>query len=91
MKTKTDITETNDSMDNDCDPMFIRSDLIKQEYLESGCQSSDMDEAIEKLMCECGELFENADHATSFLMEELHENIENERNEKRISPNRPAM
>lgn len=58
------------------DPMFARSDAIKAEYLASGCQASDVDEAVEKLMAECGELFEDDRAAWEFLMEETHEDNE---------------
>ena len=61
------------------DPEFSRSDEIKAEYLSSGCQASDVYEAFGKLMAECGSLFENDRHAWSFLMEESHEDLEQER------------
>lgn len=60
----------------DLDPVFSRADAIKSEYLASGCQSCDVDEAVQKLMAECGDLFESAEHAWSFLMEETHEGLE---------------
>lgn len=53
-----------------------RSDAIKVEYLESGCQAADVDEAVSKLMSECWPLFENDRFAWSFLMEEDHEELE---------------
>lgn len=58
------------------DPLFARSEAIKAEYLASGCQASDVDEAVEKLMVECGELFEDDRAAWEFLMEEPHEDNE---------------
>ena len=73
------------------DPLFIKSEAIKAEYLSSGCQASDVDAAIERLMAECGELFQDNraaweflimphdqdDHAAwEFLMEETHEDNE---------------
>lgn len=48
---------------------FARSDEIKREYLNSGHEASDVDEAILQLM-ECGELFEDNEAALNFLMEE---------------------
>jgi hypothetical protein len=71
-----------DKMDNELqlhdeeDPAFAKSEEIKAEYLSSGCQSSDVDHAVRRLVDECGQLFENGDTAWSFLMEELHENLE---------------
>lgn len=56
---------------------FVRSDEIKQEYLNSACEASDVDVAVLRLMEECGELFEDNEAAWSFLMEETHENKEN--------------
>ena len=61
------------------DPEFKRSDEIQAEYLASGCQASDVDTAIDKLMTECGSLFETDRHAWSFLMDEPHEDLEQER------------
>ena len=58
------------------DWLFARSEEIKATYLESGCQASDVDEAVERLMAECGALFENDRAAWSFLMEEPHEELE---------------
>ena len=55
---------------------FSISDKIKGEYLNSGCQSSDVDHAIERLIALCPDLFATPDHAWSFLMEEPHENLE---------------
>jgi hypothetical protein len=60
------------------DTETVAARKIKAEYLASGCQSSDVDEAMGKLREYCGELFEN-DHAMwSFLMEEPHEATEGE-------------
>lgn len=56
---------------------FVRSDEIKQEYLNSACEASDVDVAVLRLMEECGDLFEDNEAAWSFLMEEPHENKEN--------------
>lgn len=58
---------------NASDLVFERSDQIKSEYLASGCQASDVDEAIEKLMGECGELFADDVSAWEFLMEEEYD------------------
>ena len=58
------------------DVAFARSEAIKAEYLVSGCQAYDVDEAVRKLMAECGELFEDNRAAWSFLMEETHEDNE---------------
>ncbi|MDQ1326457.1 MAG: hypothetical protein QG564_1582 [Campylobacterota bacterium] len=58
---------------NASDFVFERSDQIKAEYLASGCQASDVDEAIEKLMSECGEIFADDVAAWEFLMEEEYE------------------
>lgn len=58
------------------DPEFARSEEIKAEYLASGCQSSDVDEAVEKLMRDCKSLFSDDTYAWSFLMEEPHEDLE---------------
>lgn len=55
---------------------FTRADEIKAEYLASGCQASDVDEAVSRLMDECGELFSDDRAAWSFLMEEKHEETE---------------
>lgn len=60
------------------DPVFARSEEIKAEYLASGCQASDVDEAVEKLMSCCGELFQDDRAAWEFLMEEPHEDNEHE-------------
>lgn len=60
------------------DALFLRSEAIKAEYLASGCQASDVDEAIEKLMAECAPLFGDARFAWSFLMEETHEDMDND-------------
>ena len=46
-----------------------RSDQIKKEYLSSGCQQSDVADAVNKLMAECASLFEDDDMALAFLME----------------------
>lgn len=66
----------NNSTIEDSDPEFKRSEEIKAEYLSSGCQAVDVDEAVNKLMVECGSLFESDRHAWSFLMEEAHEELE---------------
>lgn len=58
------------------DPIFAQSEAIKAEYLASGCQASDVDAAVSRLMAECGELFEDDRAAWSFLMEEPHEETE---------------
>jgi len=55
-----------DACDNVPDPQFVRSDVIKQEYLESACQSSDVYPAINRLMSECGDLCENDRAAWEF-------------------------
>jgi hypothetical protein len=55
---------------------FSISDKIKGDYLGSGCEASDVDEALARLAALCPELFETPDHAWSFLMEEPHENLE---------------
>ena len=52
------------------DRVFARSEQILVEHLASACQASDVDEAIEKLMAECGELFQDRDCAWKFLMTE---------------------
>lgn len=57
---------------------FKRTEQIKAEYLASGCQACDVDEAVRKLMDECESLFENDRFAWSFLMEEAHEELETE-------------
>jgi len=51
------------------DHVFARSEQIVVEFLASACQASDVDEAIEKLMAECSELFQDRDYAWKFLME----------------------
>ena len=56
--------------------LYALSDAIKKEYLTSGCQAADVDAAVIRLETECPGLFASADHAWSFLMEELHENLE---------------
>lgn len=58
------------------DPLFIKSEAIKADYLASGCQASDVDAAIELLMAECGELFQHDRAAWEFLMEDTHEDNE---------------
>lgn len=60
------------------DAIFSRADAIKAEYLASGCQSSDVDEALAKLSTECISIFENGTAAWRFLMEEPHEDDEAE-------------
>ena len=67
-----------DQMENliPCSETFARSGAIKAEYLNSGCQASDVDDAIRKLMAECGELFADDRAAWEFLMEEPHEENE---------------
>lgn len=60
------------------DLLIARTEEIKAEYLASGCQASDVDEAVRKLMAECGDLFEDDRAAWSFLMEEPHEESEQE-------------
>lgn len=47
-----------------------RSDQIKAEYLASGFQRINTDEAIKRLLTECESLFENEGAAWEFLMEE---------------------
>lgn len=69
-----EVPEPNDGYD----PVFARSEEIKAEYLASGCQASDVDEAVEKLMACCGELFQDDRAAWEFLMEEPHEDNEPE-------------
>ena len=39
---------------------------------------TDVDFAVNRLMAECGELFDTPEHAWSFLMEETHESLEDE-------------
>ena len=57
---------------------FAVSDAIKEEYLASGCEAADVDHAVRRLMAECADLFEDANSAWSFLMEEPHEETEGE-------------
>lgn len=57
---------------------FMRSERIKNEYLDSGCQASDVDYAVTQLMRTCSDLFESPTQAWEFLMEELHEDSETE-------------
>ena len=57
---------------------FAVSDAIKEEYLASGCEAADVDHAVRRLMAECADLFEDANSAWSFLMEESHEETEGE-------------
>ncbi|MBU2772528.1 hypothetical protein HMI48_00940 [Acidithiobacillus ferrooxidans] len=51
---------------------------IKSDYLAGNCQASDVDVAVETLMEKCPSLFATRDHAWSFLMEEAHENLEDD-------------
>lgn len=44
---------------------------IKEDYLDSGCQRSDLEQAIQRLRQECDELFEDEEAAMSFLMDLL--------------------
>lgn len=69
LKDKEEKTDVRDS--------FARSDEIKAKYLNSGCQASDVNEAVNRLMKERGDLFEDDRAAWSFLMEEPHEEKEN--------------
>lgn len=55
---------------------FKRSEQIKSEYLASGCQSSDLDDAVDKLMNECVSLFENDSSACLFLLGNTQEEME---------------
>lgn len=64
---------------SDSSDLFALSETIKSEYLASGCQASDVDTAVGRLMAECGALFENDRAAWEFIMEEAHE--ENERDD----------
>lgn len=48
---------------------LMRSDTIRSEYLASGCQRSDAEDAVRRLMDDCGDLFDCEDHAWGFLME----------------------
>lgn len=64
------------SVKPNADP-FVRSEEIKEEYLNSGCEASDANEAVLRLMVECGELFEDNEAAYGFLMQGLHEEKEN--------------
>ena len=57
--------------------LFARSEVIKAEYLNSGCEASNVDESVLRLMEECGELFEDNQAARGFLMDETHEEKEN--------------
>lgn len=72
------------------DWLFARSDEIKADYLDSGCQARDVDEAVERLMAECGALFENDRAAWSFLMEEPHEEQELDDEDETPAPDAPA-
>jgi hypothetical protein len=45
------------------------SDSIKEEYLASGCDKHDLDEAVQLLMEKCADLFEDEDAAYAFLHE----------------------
>lgn len=60
------------------DDSFMRSERIKKDYLESGCQASDVDYAVTRLMSTCSDLFDSPTQAWEFLMEELHEDSETE-------------
>lgn len=52
------------------DDLTARSEEIKADYLASGCQRSDLDEAVNRLVGECGDLFSDEEAAWRFLMEE---------------------
>jgi hypothetical protein len=46
------------------------SERIRSEYLQSGCQRSDLESAISQLVTKCAELFEGPEQAQAFLMEQ---------------------
>ena len=75
--------EVQGTLDDDS-AMFSKSDEIKSTYLSSGCQASDVDFAIEKLMSECGPIFKDYRAAWEFLMEEVHEDNEQEDTKSRV-------
>lgn len=52
------------------DPEFIRSEQVRAEYLESGCQVQDLEQAIKALLSDCPSLFADETMATTFLMEQ---------------------
>ena len=60
----------------DSDVDFARSESIKAEYVASGCQASDADNAVQRLMAECGELFFDEDAAWTFLTAESEDNVQ---------------
>lgn len=53
---------------------FARREEIKADYLNSSREDSDEDEAVLRLMAECGELFEDNEAARNFLAEKLNPN-----------------
>lgn len=62
---------------------IARSEEIKTWYLATGCQSTDVDEAVEILMRDCKSLFKDDRHAWSFIMEEPHEDLEEDDSESK--------
>lgn len=64
-----DLREIIDAGVSDIDPMNALSETIRSEYFESGCQASDLDHAVRRLLDECGELFESEANAVGFIME----------------------
>lgn len=66
---KNDLSEIIDAGVSDIDPMDVLSETIRFEYFESGCQASDLDHAVRRLLDECGELFESEANAVGFIME----------------------
>lgn len=67
------VMEGNVSWPPEADAAFSQSEAIKAEYLASGCEASDVDFAVRRLMAECADIFKDDRAAWEFLMEETHE------------------
>lgn len=48
----------------------ILADAIRAAYHDSGCQRSDLEEAVQRLVTECADLFDGEEAAVAFLHEE---------------------
>jgi hypothetical protein len=72
-----DYVETEDDADA-CGQTLARAEELKAEYLASACTATDVDEAVEKLMDYCSGLFKDDRAAWEFLMDEQHEDNEQE-------------
>jgi hypothetical protein len=61
-----------------CEQTLACAEELKAEYLASACTAGDVDVAVEKLMDYCSGLFKDDRAAWEFLMDEQHEDNEQE-------------